>query len=345
MSTLKVHVPGRWLAFGLTGMLAGTASAQVTIDEPAADVLTLKAKATFRGHGPSGKPVTITNGGAPQTTTVASNGLWNVANVPLKVGFNLVTIKVGNVTADRPVTRGEKIAARPAQKVRIVWENDTDDELKKIAAGTLDAGLSATDQDHFVNLVHGRVAQLVTADYIPAGDITLTNSTDANVHIISMRPADMNGLFGESPVDCGNLVAGQTSRVYVGTFRKLMVSDLPDWLPMIKSDPLDLRAEDVAQALGRTAAHEFGHSLGLVAENGDCGWMRGCDGNHTCKSFQDGVTGLNRFNFGQFVMDPGDLSTNHNRIGEATKTRSASRSPASFCEFDRSYLRIIEPLP
>ena len=344
MGDFDVYVQMKQLAFVLSVMLAMTVAAQVTIDEPVADTLTLKPKATFRGHGPSGKNVTITNGSPPQTTTVAS-GAWNVANVPLKVGFNLVTVKVGTVTTEQAITRGEKIAARPAQKVRIVWENGADDELKKIAAGTLDAELSNADQNHFVDVVHNRVADLIAGYYESAGDITLTTSTGLNVHVISMRPAEMNGLFGESPVDCGNMTAGQTSKIFVGTFRKLMVDGLSDWLPMAKTDSLDVRAEDVSQAIARTAAHEFGHSLGLVAENGDCGWMRGCDGNHTCKSFQDGVANLNRFNFGQFVMDPGGLSTNHNRIGEGTKSRSASRSPASFCEFDRSYLRIIEPLP
>jgi len=44
-----------------------------------------------------------------------------------------------------------------------------------------------------------------------------------------------------------------------------MTDRISEWGPMQKSDPVAVRIEDVGQALGRTSAHELGHSLGLVA--------------------------------------------------------------------------------
>lgn len=160
--------------------------------------------------------------------------------------------------------------------------------------------------------------------------------------------------FGQSPFDCGNRQPREVSEVWVGTYRRSMILNFDDrlagWQPMDRSDSILTRIEDVAQALGRSAAHEVGHSLGLVGCLPDegCAWMGGCDDFHNCEEFQDRfskeVPHLRRFSSGQFIMDPGAKTTNWARLGEPLmKRRSQERSPATFNTFDRSYLRIVLP--
>lgn len=325
-------------------VFATAAMAQVTISDPPPDRVVIADKVTIRGTHPKGSPPVLTVNGKQVPVAVTAD-TWAATNVALTTGLNTIVAAAGAAKQTLTLTRASNISAhKTGQVIRIDWEPGTDDELRKIAAGTLDATLDDAALTLFANRVKNRFGELLFARYATTGDITVVSATAASdVHVVSMRALDANGLFGESPLDCGNTKLAQTSKVYVGTYRAEMVDHLDDWLPMRKTDTVDVRVEDVAHALARTAAHEVGHSLGLVAEKGNCSWMNGCGGAHSCAVFQKSNVGVNRFNFGHFIMDPGPDTSNHARIAEAVKDRSPQRMPAEFCDFDRTYLEIIHP--
>lgn len=324
--------------------LATISAAAQVVDAPGRDTAVLASSVTFRGRASNGTTITVTTPSGTTFTTTAAGGTWTIANVPLAAGFNALTVKIGSTTFAHPVTRASNISARPAQLVRLVWQTGVDDELKKIAVGTLSAQLTEAQKNDFVTRVKARVAELFAVRFAGVADITLTQTVGANDHIVSFRPVN-GGFYGESPLDCGNRTRAQTSIVYVGFFRQQMVSNFSLWKPMKMGDTLADRIEDVAQALGRTSPHETGHSLGFVGSTGNCRWMNGCENGHTCQSFQTNNRGVNRFNYGRFIMDAGPKTSNQARLAEASKVRSTPRVPAVLCNFDQSYLRIIHPLP
>jgi hypothetical protein len=94
-------------------------------------------------------------------------------------------------------------------------------------------------------------------------DVTDASDDSADVHTLDLL-ASSDDFFGHSLYVCGNLQLHQQSDVLVGTYRSTMVTEFLLWAPMRKDDNLQMRIEDVAAALGRTSAHELGHSLGFV---------------------------------------------------------------------------------
>ena len=275
------------------------------------------------------------------------NGRWSVQNVQLPVGSTVLTASLSNATHHILITRaGNALSHRPQQKVRIRWNNGVDSELKLIATGTLDTHASAIELQQFVDHVKQRTPEVFASHYEGVADVKLVTAAGPDVHTIDML-SPSNGLFGQSPFDCGSLVPNQTTQVFVGTYRDAMVNDFVEWGPMSRSDALSVHIEDVAQALGRTAAHETGHSLGLVGEAGDpCSWMNGCDGGHDCDQFDAQHPDAIRFDSGWFIMDPGPKTVNRARIAEPDANhRTDPRSPAVFNAFNRSYFRIVHPSP
>ena len=72
--------------------------------------------------------------------------------------------------------------------------------------------------------------------------------------------------------------------------------------------------------------------------------MRGCDGGHNCDVVDTTNPLAHRFDSGRFILDPGGKTLNHVRIAEASAlVRGASRSPAVFNRFNRSYFAIVQP--
>jgi hypothetical protein len=280
-------------------------------------------------------------------TTPASEGRWILPSLRLDVGPNLIVLRCEGRTASLIVIRGsDNLLARPAQEVMFLWRPGVDGELKEIARDTLDRNLTDAELSHFAASVRSRLVEVFQAAYKDVADIQVTLQAGPGVHnIVVSRLSD--DVFGQSPFDCGNLTPAQNTEVHIGTFRRSLRDDFDAWRPMARGDALDVRIEDVAQAVGRTAAHELGHSLGLVGEVGDrsCTWMDGCDGGHNCAAMRGRFPVSDRFLDGWHIMDPGLATLFNARLAEPeSDRRSASRRPSFFEGFSRSYLKIIHPV-
>ena len=325
--------------------VATAQAAELAINAPANDTIVITSSITVRGTAtPSTGTVTLRVGQQTFTATVAQNA-WSVANVPLIPGLNKLEARFQGLSRVAYVTRATSsstsISRQPQQKVRIVWEEGSDAVLRNIARGTLSAQLSTAQLDAFVIGVRTQAEQIFSRAYANIADVVRVDSGD-NVHTVLMRSIASSG-FGVSPFDCGSVVVKQTSRVFLGTYKNSMVDRFGQWDPMLKTDSLQTRIDDVANAIGRTAAHETGHSLGFVGSSGKCFWMYGCREGHNCPTFER--PGIDRFNYGFFIMDPGELTEYNARIAEPSKVQRSTRTPAVFNTFNRSYLRIVHPLP
>jgi hypothetical protein len=329
------------------------AHGQITVINPISDVMIDDAVTPINGVAPaeSVTKVVLRSAATPEPVEVSVEPgfrTWSVPAFPLNPGLNVITVETRPATVPTLLylTRANGITRHTTpQKVALVWENGVDDQLKKIAKETIARELTAGELTTFVNLVRQTVPEVFRRAYRGLG-VVVTDAEDDTTHSVVFHDFELSGLFGQSFGDCGNDVAKQTSDVFVGTYVRLMTTQFDRWAPMAKTDTLEMRAQDVAEALGRTAAHETGHSLGLVGTNGEerCGFMRGCDGGHTCVALQQ--AGMARFGGGFFIMDPGPKSANQARIGEGSKAaRGQNRQPSVFCNFDKSYLDFIQPAP
>lgn len=329
--------------------LAHTAQcADVKIEAPANDRVTMSSAINVEGSGaPDGASVEVSVGGAAPLTAAVSGGRWSIDGLNLAVGVNLIEARIADKADTVIIVRGgDAIERRPPQKIRFLWNAAVDEELKKLAKGSLDAQISEADLGAFVSSVKTRAVEIFSAAY-NLTDVRVVPDDGPDVHTISMLSID-DTLFGQSPFDCGNRKLKQTSKVHVGTYRRSMTDRFERWRPMRKSDALAVRIEDVAQALGRTSAHELGHSLGLVGGDGDsqCVWMDGCDSGHNCGSFDDLNARADRFDGGWHIMDPGGKTKDNARLAEPDPDqRSPARVPSKFEGFGASYLNIVHPQP
>lgn len=330
-----------WLGAGLLLLSTPAFAEEVKIELPQKDRIVVTSSIAVSGTGsPNGSTVSIQANGSTLSTTV-TNGRWAVSGIALVTGPNVVTARLGGKTAGVLVTRATGISARPSQQVMFSWVAGVDDRLKQIARETLRARLSNAQLDQFVAGVKARTQQIFLDRY-NGSDIHLVNSPGAGVHTIQFVKLASN-VYGDSPGDCGNETPEQSSIVFVGTLRQ-QLGNFTQFKPMKKTDSLATRIEDIAQFLGRTSAHEFGHSLGLTSDSGPCWWMMGCDDWHNCDSFDLAQPLADRFNQGWHVMDPGAKSPNNARIGEPSlNRRAAHRTPAIFENFGWSYIKTIHP--
>jgi hypothetical protein len=336
----------------LVGMMTVASAADVKILKPENDKLIMTPSTDVEGSGsPEGANVTVSANGAT-LKTVVSAGKWSAKGVSLNVGANLIDVQINDKRASVLAVRGaDDIKKRAPQKVRFLWNPGSDDQIKLIAERSLDATLTPDQLTAFAESVMSRTVEVFKARYAGVADVQVVSSDGDDVHTISMLRVD-DSLFGQSPFDCGNTTARQVSRVHVGTYRSQLTQPTgPDgfisgWGPMRRTDAAEVRIEDVAQALGRTSAHEFGHSLGFTGETANfaCRWMDGCDGGHNCDAFDARFSMANRFDSGWHVMDPGPKTLNNARLGEPDATRrSTPRKAPVFEIFGVSYLRIIHP--
>jgi hypothetical protein len=297
----------------------------------------------------------------------------------LKVGTHEVVASYpgrnGPVEASSVFVRGKYFQRQDQQKVRFFW-NDVDGELARIAQGTL--ATPPPSLPEFVAGVKRRTEELYFDAFRGVAKVVKSKTDDSDVHTVEFNKSDGGSSFtkyGETVYDPGNLVPKQTSSVYVGTFVYQLVDDddrrvkreaiHPDrseaeaqfWDPMTSKDSHETRLEDLAQLLARTAVHETAHGLGLVGSkpvdplspDDPLAWMEGAPGNHDDPLrdllFVGNRDGLRRFNRGRFIMDPGEETKSHTRMGEPNETeRSRVRSPGRFNRMNVSYLNQLLPL-
>jgi hypothetical protein len=342
---------GTLCALFLASSLVGAAAEEVAITSPK-DELTLATSIVVEGTGdPDGATVKVKSGRFTAVAKVVA-GRWSVPRVPLEIGLNTIEATIGEASAAAIAVRGNRIERRPTQFVRFIWSSEAESELKEIARKTLTTPLTEAQLGDFVANVKRRTVEVLERAYAGIADVKVVEKSVPNTHTISVLDLSPDGrdLFGSSRGDCGNADLSQVTRVFAGQYRKSMTKHFDRWGPMRKDDPPEVRIEDLGQALGRTSAHELGHSLGLVRELntqtvGVCTWMNGCDGSHNCAAFDLDHPAANRFNDGWHIMDPGGTTLNNARLGEPSPNRrAASRTPAWFEPFSASYLRIIHPL-
>jgi len=276
-----------------------------------------------------------------------ANKMWLQSAVALPLGVNVLKGETWRSTTNGVVTgtiddfileRKNDLTANGTQPVFLDWsEAGIDDQLKAIATGTLNGPLTAAQQATFVADVKTGVRDFFASAYNGTA-VTLVNAAGAGVHTVKFHGDNTCGLFGQSPGDYKNKNKTQTSDVYVGTFKCTMVPDLISTTPAELTDTLATRVKDVATAIGRTAAHEVGHSLGLTSDGSA---LHGCEGSHNCEAYDD-ANPSDRFDVGHHIMDPGPKSTLHARIGQTNPTTRVAKTPY-FERYGKSYLKIIHP--
>jgi hypothetical protein len=327
-------------------------AADVKITKPENDQLVMTPTTTIEGTGaPEGGAVSVRLNGSAFATSV-SGGKWSVTGIPLNVGANSIDVQIGEKRDSVLTVRGsDNITARPQQKVFFLWNPGVDDELKRLAKESSSATLSDAELATFATNVRKRTVEVFQQRYANVADVKVVGSDGDDVHIVSMLRVN-DSVFGSSPFDCGSKTPKQISEIHVGTYRSqmTMASDstgfIAGWGPMKRSDSIDIRTEDVAQALGRTSAHEFGHSLGLTGGPTDnaCQWMDGCDAGHNCDAFDASHPRAKRFDGGWHIMDPGGKTVNNARISEPNPLqRTNPRKSPVFESFGASYLRLVHP--
>jgi len=320
-------------------------SGELSIDAPPTDVLVMTSPVDVSGRAPAAAGgVAVTAAGTSVAATQTGEA-WQ-AQVTLANGLNEVVARQNTLSSAILLTLGRGIGQQPPQRFRLAWEEGVDDELRAIARGTLDHPTNANVEAFVVGV--RQLVPLVVLRAFEGFAVTEADSDGPDVHTISLLP-NRGSIFGQSPEDCGSRTPRQTTEVWVGTYREEMVQSFDAWRPMQKTDSLPTRIEDVAEALGRTSAHEMGHSLGLVGSSlgAPCGWMRGCDGGHNCSALGEQFPAIsNRFDFGRYIMDPGQRTSNHARIAEPLDgARASVRTPSVFNPFNRGYLGVVHPTP
>jgi hypothetical protein len=282
------------------------------------------------------------------TSTV--DQVWTYPDLPMNDGVNLIAgITARNVGrfqwvfGDIPQFIYEKktdLPNRGQQQVFLDWSaSGIDDKLRAMAVATLNGPLSDADQDTFVAGVKARVASFFAQAYSGV-NVVLVDAPGPDVHYVLIHGEDSCALYGQSPGDYKNQSKAQLTDIYVGTFKCVVVdeNELLTSTPALLTDSLDTRINDIGTFIGRTVAHEVGHSLGLVAEPD----LHGCEGWHNCEAYDDSNP-ADRFDTGHHIMDPGPKSPVYARIGQANPSGPRSSQDPYFEAYGKSYLAIIHP--
>ena len=333
------------------------------IDSHDGDVIVPSPTLTIAGPGRPGAPdggELILSVGPTRFPAQVRGGRWSVPGVRLPDGTTTVVAEHAGSSHTIHLTHcpGLMPLGRP-QRYRLDWGDvQADEALAEIARETLSPAPAPADIIAFVQGVHDQVAIVVGAAFAGVADVaedgTVPGTADAtarDVHTISFVGTVDPGRFGATFLDCRNSRPSGRSLVFVGTFRSRIVDSFPtgsrdsiEWAPMNRGDTLDVRIDDLGEAIGRTAAHELGHGLGLVAHSGDCACLSGTPDGHNDESLGSILSGVDRFGRGRYIMDDGDDTDKFARIGvESRERRGIRRRRARFNPFNCSYLAILHP--
>jgi|GEM_PF-4577999 len=272
---------------------------------------------------------------------------YKFENVALNNGVNILSGDVrfqdtnGNwIASTIPQILIEKktdLSDRGVQKVFFDWSDAGIDELLKgMATHTLNKTFTAAELNQFATDVKAKVESFFKQSYNGL-NIQFVAASGDDVHTIKFFGDERCDLYGESPGDYKNQNKVQTSKIYIATFHCVVVDDnrLIEQTAATKDDSVEQRVTDLGLFIGRTATHEFGHSLGLTNE----GNLHGCEGTHNCESY-DNSNPSDRFDNGHYMMDPGPKSTIWARIGQANSTERKTKLP-KFNSYNKSYLNTI----
>ncbi|QSQ21249.1 hypothetical protein JY651_39650 [Pyxidicoccus parkwayensis] len=332
------------------------------VTEPQTDILVTTATKTIRGNigryddstlvwqeNVAGSARLRVNGGAflPWTATGSGN-LWEFPNVALSLGVNVLDGETkrstGSGTVNGPIDdfileRKNDLFANGSQPVFLDWSTaGLDAEIKAIATSTLSTPLTPAQQAAFVADVKTGIRNFFTNAYANVA-VTLVEAPGTGVHTVKFLVGTGCNLFGESPGDYKNTNKTQTTKIYLHTFRCVMEDRLISTTPAELTDSVATRVEDVSTAIGRTVAHEVGHSLGLTAD-GEA-YLHGCEGFHNCEAYDDAHP-ADRFDVGHHIMDAGPKSELFARIGQSNPNTRSKKTPY-FEKYGKSYLQIIHP--
>jgi hypothetical protein len=341
------------LAMALMGVDKGC------VTSPTTDTIVISNSQTVKGdiaeYDATGTFVAIREGKArlkvglaftPWANTV--DKVWTINPVTLSNGVNKISGQtqrmVGPSTINGTIPEfileyKTDLSNRGTQKVFLDWTTagtGIDDKLKAIATHTLEPDPTPAQLDTFVTDVKNGVRSFIQKAYTGIS-ISFVDAAGTDVHTIRLRGEDTCSLYGSSPGDYKNTNKTQTSSIYIGTFKCVVVDNdsLLTETPAKTTDTIAQRVTDISTFIGRTAAHEMGHSLGVTDESN----LHGCEGMHNCEAYDD-ANPSDRFNNGHYIMDPGGKSLLYARIGQGNATTRQTKRPV-FNRYSKSYLNII----
>jgi hypothetical protein len=309
---------------------------EIKILSPKHDVVVSEDEIIVTGmaEGPAGTKVELRTGLQKRVVDVV-NGQWSVPGV--KINDELAIEARYGTAIDRVlVTRGTNLVPKRRATVEFLWRVGVDKEIETIALKTVDKQPDQRQLKAFVAGVKTQTLIVFARAFVGVNIEVVQGPAKNTTHTVELVRKVAPGVFGRS--------YGTDLEILVGSFRLSMTGEFAKWSPMEGKDGWEVRMIDLAEALGRTAAHEFAHSIGLVAPATDKknGWMNGSSGYHN----NSDASALNplaiRFDNGFFIMDSGEETLNRARIGERQTTRT-ERRPASFNSFNSSILQIIYP--
>jgi hypothetical protein len=293
----------------------------------------------------------VNNVWQPWVATV--DKVWTYNNVALNVGTNELSgstfrssgmLFIFGTINPLLLDKRTDLASQGQQKVFLDWSDaGIDDQIKAIATHSLDGPLSAADLNTFVAGVKAEVVTFFEKAY-SGKNVVLVPSFSAGTHTVKYHGEDSCSLYGQSPGDFKSLIKQQQTEVYIGSFKCTVVDNnqLLTETPAKKTDTMAVRIVDIGTFIGRTTAHEVGHSLGLVAEpSGLDQRLHGCEGTHNCEGY-DQTHPSDRFDIGHHIMDPGPKSELYARIGQDGPVNRKAHRPF-FEAYSRSYLEIVHP--
>jgi len=135
----------------------------------------------------------------------------------------------------------------------VAGANGTADWIEELDQATADAGV-ATFSAAERSVIQSNIISHLTTTY-GGYSVNFTNVLPAVVHdTIYFGLEGVAGLLGNAPLDIGNLFTGQVTNVVPRSFSTFIET----------TDPRANMVSEISLALAGTAAHELGHSLGLL---------------------------------------------------------------------------------